>query len=134
MQLKKIDVMINNKLQEQSRWRDIACRTTARVGGERVQSSGSKTRMADAIDRYVDLEKEIDECIDRLIDKRQEIIKTIEQLEPIEYDMLHKVYVQYRTIDEFAEMYNKTYSWGTTMHGRALESLQRILDRRDHDG
>lgn len=127
-QLKKLNVMIENKLVEKEQWKSIALGTTAQMGGERIQSSGSQQKMADAVVRFVAIEKEIDECIDKLIDTKKEVIEVIEQLSATEYDLLHKVYVQNLTLYDIANMYDKTYSWATTIHGRALKKVQEILD------
>ena len=129
-QLKKLDKMIENKLAEKARWKAIATGTTAQMGGEKVQSSGSQQKMADAVCRYVDIEKEIDEQIDILIDTRQDVISVIERLNTTEYDILHKMYVQYLSLYDVADIYNKSYSWATTVHGRALKNVQAILDQR----
>lgn len=129
-QLKKLDKMIENKLAEKARWKTMATKTTAQIGGERVQSSGSKQKMADAVDSYLDIEREIDERIDKLVDTRQEVICVIEKLNTTEYDLLHKVYVQYLSLYDVADIYGKTYSWATTVHGRALKNVQKLLDER----
>lgn len=133
-QLKKLDKMIENKLAEKARWKAIATGTTAQMGGEKVQSSGSQQKMADAVCRYVDIEKEIDEQIDILIDTRQDVISVIEKLKTTEYDILHKMYVQYMSLYDVADIYNKSYSWATTVHGRALKNVQAILDQRKGGG
>ena len=122
--------MITNKLIEKEQWKSIALGTTAHSDGERVQTSSSQQRMADAVDRYIDIEAEIDGFIDRLIDTRKDVINVIEQLNPVEYDLIHKVYVQYITLDEVAALNDRSYSWTTSTHGRALKNVQRILDER----
>ena len=124
---KKLDKLIENKLFEKEHWKNIAIGTTAQMGGERVQTSGSQQKMADAVTRYVCMEEEINECIDRLVDEKCEVIRVIEQLNTIEYDLLHKVYIQYLDLAEVADMYGKSYSWATTIHGRALKNVQNIL-------
>ncbi len=129
-QLKKLDKLIQNKLIEKNQWKMIATGTTAQMGGERVQSSGSQQKMADAVGRYVDIEKDIDKVIDKLIDTKQDVINVIEQLDAAEYDLLHMVYVQYLTLYEVADIYDKSYSWVTTTHGRGLKHVQDILDGR----
>lgn len=129
-QPKKLDKMIENKLIEKEQWKSIATGTTAQMGGERVQSSGSQQKMADAIARFIDIEKEIDEVIDQLIDTKQDVIRVIEQLNAIEYDVLHMVYVQFITLQEVADRYDKSYNWAKTVHGRARKKVQRILDAR----
>lgn len=128
MQVSKIDSMINNKIQEIRQWMDIATSATVSSNGERVQSSGKQQKMADAVGRYVDIQKEINADIDLLVDTKQAVIKTIEQLPEAEYDLLHMVYIQGFELNAAADMKNKTYTWATTTHGRALSHLQKIID------
>ena len=131
-QIEKLDTLIQNKLAEKARWKDVALGITTTTDGERVQSSGSQQKMADAINRCIDIEREIDLFVDTLVDLKKEIIRTIEQLNPTEYDVLHKRYIQNMTFDEIAETKRKSKSWATTVHGRALQSVQRILDDREN--
>jgi septation ring formation regulator EzrA len=132
-QVEKLDVRIRNKLIEQRQWRDIALGITANTEGERVQSSGAKSKMADAIGRCVDMESEIDSLIDNLVDLKKEVIQTIEQLDSaVEYDVLHRRYIQFQDLQDIADHYGKEYGWATTTHGRALKNVQCILDGRSH--
>lgn len=130
-QIKKLDKMIENKLAEVQQWKDVANNTTANLTGERVQSSGNPHKIADAIGRYIDLEREITQDIDKLIEIKKDVIGVIEQLNATEYDVLHKVYVQGFTFDEVAIACKHTTSWATTVHGRALKHVQTILDQRN---
>ena len=130
LQIRKLDRLINNKVAEVDHWKTVAFSTGTWSEGERVQSSGNKQKMASAVERYIDIQEEINADIDRLIDLKQEVIKTIEDLPEKEYDILHKVYVQGWTFQEVADHADKSYSWATTVHGRALASLQRVLDER----
>lgn len=132
-QVRKLDLLIENKLVERSQWKAIAYGTTANPCDEKVQTSGNPQRMSDAICKYIDIEKEIDRCIDAFVDAKNEVIQVIEQLPPTEYDLLHKVYIQNITLDVVAAMYDKSYSWATTVHGRALQSVQRILNEMRKD-
>ena len=128
-QVRKLDLQITNKLIEQQQWKDIALGITANMDGERVQSSGSKSKMANAVEKCVDMETEIDSLIDKLIYTKKEVIQTIERLDsPTEYDVLHRRYIQFLSLQEIADHYRKDYGWATTTHGRALKSLQEILD------
>lgn len=129
-QIKKLDRLIENKLIEIQRWKDIANNTTANLSGERVQSSGNPQKIADAICRYIDLEREINQDIDELVEAKKDVIGVIEQLNATEYDIIHKIYVQYLTLEDVADAYDRTYSWATTIHGRALKHIQNILNKR----
>ena len=131
LQVKKLDKLIENKLAEVQRWKEIANNTTVNMSGERVQSSGNHDTVENAICTYLDLEKEINQRIDELIDKKKEILDVIEQLNATEYDILHKIYVQDFTLQEVASLYDRRYEWATTMQGRALKHVQNILDERE---
>ena len=132
-QVKKLDLQIKNKLIEKQQWKDIALGITANMDGERVQSSGGKSKMADAIEKCVDMEAEIDSLVDKLIDVKKEVVQTIEQLEnPYDYDLLHKKYIQFMTFEQIAEYYGREYTTITTAHGRALKNVQALLERRNN--
>jgi DNA-directed RNA polymerase specialized sigma subunit len=86
--------------------------------------------MSDAIGRYIDLEREINQDIDKLVDAKKDVISVIEQLNATEYDVIHKIYVQYLTFDEVAYACKHSRSWATTIHGMALKHIQELLDKR----
>lgn len=128
-QVEKLDLRIKNKLIEQQQWKDIALGITANMDGERVQSSGAKSKMAEAIDKCVDAEQEISQLVSELIATKKKVIQTIEELDSaVEYDVLHRMYIQQQDLQEIADHYRKEYGWATTTHGRALKHLQEILD------
>lgn len=130
-QPQRLEVMIQNKLIERQQLKDIALSVTAHSDGERVQSSGSQQKMANAVDRFVDIDAEINGLIDRLVDTKKEVIATIEQLSTAEYDVLHKLYIQGMTFDEVAAAKDRSKSWATTIHGRALVNVQRIREEQN---
>lgn len=128
-QPRRLDTIIQNKLIEKNQWREMATNITANTNGERVQSSGVKEKMADAVIRCVDMEAEIDRLVDRLVETRKEVIRTIEQIDsPIEYNLLHMRYIQYKSLQEIADYYGKDYGWATTTHGRALSHVRLIRE------
>lgn len=129
LQVERLDSRIDNKLIERQQWRDIAFGITANIGGERVQSSGSQQKMSEAIEKCLDMENEIDSLIDELIETKKKVIDTIEKIySPTEYKILHMRYIQHISLKEIAIKLNREYSWVTTTHGRALKSVQKILD------
>ena len=130
LQVERLDSRIDNKLIERQQWRDIALGITSNIGGERVQSSGSQQKMSEAIEKCLDMEKEINSLIDELIETKKKVIDTIEKIySPTEYKILHMRYIQHISLKEIAIKLNREYSWVTTTHGRALKSVQNILDR-----
>lgn len=65
--------------------------------------------------------------IERLVAERARIIENIQRLSEAEYDVLHKVYVQGKTLYEVADERDISYSMATTIHGRALKHLAVII-------
>lgn len=127
-----LDARIKNKLIEQVQWKEIALSISANMEGERVKSSTTtKSKMADAVAKCVDMEREIDSLIDNLIDLKKDVISTIEKLDSAtEYKLLHLRYIQFVPLKDIADMWGWEYTNVTTTHGRAITSVQRILDRR----
>lgn len=130
-QVRKRDCIVNNKMIERDQWKAMATSATAPMGGERVQTSGSQQRMADAVGRYVDIEAQINEYIDQLYNAKRDVLAVIERLDVREYDLLHKVYIQYIPLAELAVIYDCSYSSITTTHGRALQHVEEILNERE---
>lgn len=122
-----LDDIIANKEAEIEYWKTVAEGLSIGSEGERVQSSGNHQKMASAICKYTDLEKEVD----RLRNKRIEVVSTIEHLSFQEYDLLHKVYLQGRLLKEVATDKKKSYSWATKTHKNALKNLQKLIDERE---
>ena len=129
-QVERLDVQIKNKLIEKQQWKDIALGITTNMDGERVQSSGAKSKMADAIIKCVDMEAEIDRLVDNLIDTKKDVLQTIEQLySPTEYNVLHMRYIQYKTLQEIADHYGKNYEWAKLTCKRGCNHVQVIMNK-----
>ena len=126
-QIRKIDVLIKHKQDEIEQLRSLAESTSISLG-ERVQSSGSKQRMADTVDRYVEMEKEVTADIERLIKAKREVLEVIEQLPLDQYDLLYQVYVKGEQLKSYKT--DKSESWVRSMHGIALLGVRDILRDR----
>ena len=130
-QVKKIDKLIENKLIEKEQWFAIATGTTASSeDGDRVQSSGSQQKMADAVVKIIALQEEINNLIDMYIDTKQGVIKTIEQLPADEYDVLHKIYIQGKNMRQTAAACDKSYDWVKIVHKQGMRNVQMFLGKK----
>ena len=121
--IEEIDTLIERTKEDKQRWLDIATSITASMGSERVQTSNNCQKMENAIINSM----EYDEKIVELNKERDEIIKTIELLPFKEYNVLYMKYVKGMNYDQIALANNKSYSWATSVHGRALQSLKKQL-------
>lgn len=128
--VRKIDRLIENKMIELEQWRTIAEGTSAKVAGERVQTSKSQHKMEDAVIRIDEIKNEINSIVLANMEYKQEVIATIETLEPTYYDVLHKIYIQDMQIAEVAAVYHSTMRNVLRRKGKALKQLQGILNER----
>lgn len=118
------------KAQHYALMMDIATSITVTMSGDRVQSSGSKQRMADTVDDKLTYIQNIDKKIAELEKEKEEIISAIEQLPKDEYDIIHKCYVQHMQLKQVAPEREESYSSTTTTHGIALKRLGQIIEER----
>ena len=122
--LEMIDCQIENKKAEIQMWKNIALNTAPQGESERVQSTKNPQKMADAVNRYVDLEKEIE----ALICEKAECIKIIEMVsEPLFYDILHKYHIQHMKLSEIADLKGYTHQYIRLKHSEATKELQNVL-------
>lgn len=126
-----IDAIVHNKLIERQQWSDLAVSITSNMGGEKVKSSGSPSKMADAVIRCHDMESEIDRAVEKLVAEKREVTSALEKLDsPSDYKLLHMRYIQYIELKDIAAKWGKDYTTITTYHGRALRNFQCILDEK----
>lgn len=130
-QLKEIDFLIRLKQDEYQRWKMAALNTTSYSDGERVQASSSQQRMADAIARYIDLERETAQAIAEQMHKQKEILETLMLLSVDEYAVLHMRYYQRMKFEDIAAQMFRSLSWVKKTKQKALRNLQAILDERE---
>lgn len=121
-QLERIDILLASKSAEKLRWKALALDTGARQSGDKVQGSGNQQKMAGAVENAVDIDAEIAS----LQAQRHEITRTLERLQVDEFWMLNTVYGKHVSIGQAAWERGKSYSWGRTLHNRAMENLEKI--------
>ena len=128
-QVEKLDAMIECKLAERQQMYDLALSITAGMGGERVQSSSaSKSKLADAVDKCLDMADEIASTIDDLIATKAEVVHIIDQVDdPTQYKVLHMRYIQHIPFTLIADKFGSDYTWATTCHGRAIKKVEAIM-------
>lgn len=125
-------VKIECKLAEVQQWNDIALSITQAMGGERVQSSGSKDKLGEAVTSCQIAKGEVAAAVVELSDKRKEISKTLDGVDnPTWYKLLHQRYIQHKQLKTVADNMKGSYDWAKTTHGRALKCIQKILDGRE---
>lgn len=126
----KQQTIIASCWEEVAKWKNIAQSVTGSTEGERVQSSGSKQKMADAVISYSDIEADIKKREEEARAIQNKIVRTIARLKEPEYYVLHGVYILGKQYKEVAASRKppKSTSWATSVHGNALKHLQQLLN------
>lgn len=98
--------------------------------GERVKSSNViEDRFAQCVAEYVDLAADIISKEVELEKERKAIINNMSKLDQEEYEILYKIYVAGKSLQETADEMDRSYSFVTSKHGTALAHLQKILNK-----
>lgn len=127
-QVELCDTHINNLLEEVQRLKDLIRKITATLKSDVVAHSSNQDKIGEAVAKLVDLEKEIAAAADAYIDKRNEVVSTIQKVNvPNQVAVLHKLYLEQKTWPEIAEEMHMTERNAQYIHGRALQSIRKIL-------
>lgn len=127
-QIKLYDSRISTKREELSQLKGMVLRITPALKKDVVSGSGTQDKLAEAVAKIVDLEAEIVRDIDRYVAAKQEISATLEKIsDPDQLQVLHQRYVQYKTWEQIAYDTGFSYRWVCTLHGRALQEIEKIL-------
>lgn len=132
-QIKKYDMLIDNKLGERHKLWCLATKITVPTDREVVQTSGVSDKVGNIAAKLVDLENEIDSLIDDYINIQRDCIGVIEKLVdyPVEYRVIHKRYVLYRSFAEIACEENYSLDGIMKIRRRALRRIEAILKERN---
>ncbi len=121
-----LDTKIKEDKERVERLKEKAQKRTSSLSPDKVQSSGSNSKTADAVCDWVVIEKQIAEDEKKI----QEIIRTIEQLNPYESLVLYQRYKNDKSLKEISSDINRSYSWVSKVHGIGVKKVQDILDEK----
>lgn len=129
--IKSIDATIVADMEELATLEAMAIKTTAVMGGERVQSSGSQQKMADCVVKIADLKSQIADELDELLELKREAREILCKACDGEcITLLHKRYFLFETWEQIAVEMNFTYQWVSDgLHKRALAQYQKVIDK-----
>lgn len=118
---------INAKLDEILKLRELSVKTTAVLGGDKVQTSVGNTTEK-IVAEIVDLENEVGEAVDGLREIKHEVENVIEAV-PAESQraVLKLRYINCETWEEIAEDLDYTYRHVLRLHNMALKAMNDVL-------
>ena len=124
-----LDRRIASDIDELKELRELAESVSAPQLEERVQTSRSTTApFVRSIEKILDLEAKVADELDRLVEMKTEIRETIDKVDDHDQKMLLRYrYIHFHTWEEIADEMHYGLRWVYTHHGRALESVNKIM-------
>lgn len=123
-QMRNIDQLIKDKIEEAERWRSIAEKMTGNINEICVQTSKEPDKMANAVVRLVDLMEESDEQAVNLIELKHKVIQQIDGLHDLgyikDYNILKSYYVQEKSLSLIARECYYSYKQMKRLYEKAI--------------
>lgn len=130
MQIKRMEKIIDNKLSELYRLRQLVSSISISTDGERVMSSGSMDKMGDSVAKIVDLEYSVAGTISQYTELRQKIISQIDSLKNYEYySVLFSRYVSNNEFWKIADEMGYSERQVFRIHGNALKEFEKMFGK-----
>ncbi|MBR1810139.1 MAG: hypothetical protein IJ766_00625 [Clostridia bacterium] len=118
----RLDQRIDAKIAQVASLNDLATKCTATLSDMPKNPNRGATTMADAVDKIVDLQREINSDIDRLVDLKREIVRVIKAVGNPEYQtLLEKRYLCFMAWEQIAVDMGYELRYLHKLHVRALE-------------
>lgn len=129
-QVERLDRMIQNKLYEINKLKNIATSITIAPKEVNVQVSSDKDRMGSAVAKLLDLEKETENLVDDYINKRKRIIEQIDNIEDTNmYHVLSERYIMRKDLSVIAVEMGYSFKQVCRIHGNSLVEFEKLYGK-----
>ena len=126
-QVQDSDRKIQNKIQEEYRLRLLATSISSFSNGDKVQTSGGKDRVGDAVTRIVELQQEIASDVKELAELQMKVSGDINDMENSMYSsLLHKRYIEFKNLSRSQTRWDIPYSISVL----AMEKLLKLCGNK----
>lgn len=116
-----LDQRINSKLEQLESLNAIATRVTSVFSEMPRNPNNSTSTVANAVEKIIDLQSEINTDIDRLVNHKREIVTLIKEIEMPEYQtILEKRYLSFLSWEQIAADMNFSIDNVFKAHKKAL--------------
>lgn len=132
-QIEMYDSLVDAKIGERDKLWELATKITVPTDREAIQTSGASDKVGNIAAKLADIDRELNEIIDEYIDIKVECINLIEKLadRPIEYRVIHKHYVQYKSFVEIEQEEGYSYQGIMKIKERALKRIEGFLKEKE---
>ena len=132
-QIRRLDKMIENKIETVARLRERATSVTAPMGEKiNVKTSPCHDNLEKTIVKIADFERSIDADVKKLLETKREIMSTIDSIDDADFiNLLYQRYVFYKPWFKIASAMNYSEQHIFRLHGKALIKIQSIINKRN---
>lgn len=117
----RLDQRINSKIEQIESLNTLAKKCTSTLTGMPRNPNRATSTMADAVEKIIDLQDEINNDIERLVDLKRDIVSVIKAVDNTEYQtLLEKRYLCFMTWEQIAVDMNYTIDNVYKIHKKAL--------------
>lgn len=130
--IKILDQEINRKLDRATALKALALKVTPTMSDTGSMGGGNHDKISSAMDKYIDLQAEIDRDIDTLIDMQKEAYSLLGRIRNQKYyKVLELHYLKFQTFEQIGVSMGCSRRWAEKLHGRALEVFDRVLKAQE---
>lgn len=120
----RLDQRINSKLAQVTALNDLATKCTSTLSDMPRNPNRSISTMADAVEKIVDLQAEINHDIDMLVDLKRDIVRAIKAVANTEYQTILELrYLCFKTWEQIAVDMGYNVRHVYRIHDEAVESI-----------
>jgi len=123
-QVRHLDELINTKIAERDQLMNLATKCTPNMDGM-PHGSGTSDKVGNIAVKLADMAAEIDDLIDYYVDYKQNVVRTLQKLDPVEYLILYKYYIQGMTIATIAD---EMHYHRVTISNKKAEAIEHLKD------
>lgn len=121
----RLDLRINSKIDQVSSLNDLATKCTSIISDMPRNANRNASTMANAIDKIIDLQSEINNDIDTLVNLKQQIVTMIKEIGNLEYQtLLEKRYLCFLSWERIAVDMGYDLRYVHKLHNRALNECK----------
>ena len=121
----RLDQRIDAKISQVAALNELALKCTATITGMPHSPNKGESRMADVVEKIIDLQAEINRDIDRLVDLKREIVRVICSVDNPEYQtLLEKRYLCFMSWEQIAVEMNYGIDNIFRLHRKALAEVK----------
>lgn len=138
-QIELLNKKINHRIREAERLHALITGGALTYNPDKIRTSVSRAQ-EERLERYIDMQREINESIEDMVDLKHKIIREIHCIDAGDktatyIEILFRRYIELTPLTKIAEEMGYNYKWLCQLHGFALTTFaEQVLSQPKHEG